>query len=118
MRNTILTIALTIALAFSMTAQETWQITRMQGMGVKSAKMFFTLDQEEIKLTIKGKVTEEKYVLVADTGSQVIFDGKVGVNDARYTLTRSDKHASIQYQHRDSFSGQTTKMIWMIKKVK
>ena len=117
MKKLLITLTM-VALTISMTAQETWQITRMQGLGVKSAKMFFTLDQEEIKLTIKGKVTEEKYVLVADTGSQVIFDGKVGVNDARYTLTRSDKHASIQYQYRDSFSGETTTQLWMIKKVK
>ena len=106
-----------VALTFSMNAQEKYQITRVDGVGIKFAKMFFIIDEGEVRMTVKGKPYEEEYVIVLDTEKQLVFDVVGGLNKIRYTLTRDVKHPSIQYQTRDSFSGETTSSLWMIKKV-
>tara|TARA_R110000803_G_C11772075_1_gene295417 strand:+ start:54 stop:410 length:357 start_codon:yes stop_codon:yes gene_type:complete len=118
MIKTILTIALTIGLAFSTNAQEKYQVTRVDGYGVKFGKIFFTIDEGHIQMTAKGKPFEEEYVIVLDTEKQLVFDVVGGLNKIRYTLTRNVSNPSIQYQTRDSFSGETTSSLWIIKKVK
>ena len=118
MINTILTIVVWIALTMTMTAQEKYQVTRVDGYGIKSAKIFFTIDEGHIQMTAKGKPYEEEYTIVLDTEKQLVFDVVGGLNKIRYTLTRNVSSPSIQYQTRDSFSGETTSSLWIIKKVK
>ena len=70
MITTILPIAFQIGFAFSMTAQEKYQVTRVDGFGIKSAKIFFTIDEGHIQMTTKGKPYEEQYEIVLDTDKQ------------------------------------------------
>ena len=116
MKKVLLVLAM-VALTFGMNAQEKYQVTRMQGYGVKSGEIFFTIDKGEVKFTAKGKPYEEEYVIVLNTEKQLVFDVVGGLNKIRYTLTRDAKYPSIQFQARDSFSGETTTSLWMIKKV-
>ena len=108
---------LSVAMAFSANAQEKYQVTRIQGYGIKSAKIFFTIDEGHIQMTVKGKPYEEQYKIVLDTEKRLVFDVVGGLNKTRYTLTRDVKYPSLQFQNRDSFSGETTTQLWMIKKV-
>ena len=116
MKKLLITIAM-VALTFSMNAQEKYQVTRIQGYGVKSGKIFFTIDKGEVEMTAKGKSTEQEYEIVLDTEKRLVFDVVGGLNKTRYTLTRDVKYPSLQFQNRDSFSGETTTQLWMIKKV-
>ena len=117
MKKVLLVLAM-VALTFSANAQEKYQVTRVDGYGIKSAKIFLTIDEGEILMTVKGKPYEEQYEIVLNTEKQLVFDVVGGLNKIRYTLTRDVKYPSIQFQTRDSFSGETTTSLWMIKKVK
>ena len=117
-RVIVMAFILSIAMAFSANAQEKYQVTRVDGYGVKFAKIYFTIDEGHIQMTTKGKPFEEEYVIVLDTEKQLVFDVVGGLNKIRYTLTRDVSNPSIQYQTRDSFSGETTSSLWIIKKVK